>query len=180
MSAANNAGVETRSPASSTAIAQTAAVTPRDKPRDAANRTRKKRVHESSAEGQAVAASVLAAAENETGSINLPAEVAVLPLTRIIEPRQAIAVAGHNKNIVGVPTIVGHRGLLFEFMNANVDAVFEYALGLTRVTSLTDFVELSTNHARRNVDRIVLQTAELGWFAVSSFQRMTAVLTGSV
>jgi len=55
-----------------------------------------------------------------------------------------------------------YRAMAFKMMTANVKANLEYALKLSRLTSPLEFIELSTNHARKQFDLIMSQTAALG------------------
>jgi len=53
----------------------------------------------------------------------------------------------------------------FELMSANMSTTLEYAQRLVNVKTPTEFVELSTNHARKQFELILKQTAELGLIA---------------
>ena len=55
-----------------------------------------------------------------------------------------------------------YRAMAFKLMTANVKANLEYALKLTCLTTPFEFIELSTNHARKQFELIVSQTAALG------------------
>lgn len=54
-----------------------------------------------------------------------------------------------------------YRSRMFQFMKANLNMMLEYAERLATVKTPTEFVELSTNHARKQFDTIAAQTNEL-------------------
>ncbi len=58
-----------------------------------------------------------------------------------------------------------YRARVFEFMKANMNATLEYALRLASVKSPSEFIELSTSHARKQFETITAQTHELGEIA---------------
>jgi len=71
-----------------------------------------------------------------------------------------------------------YRVKAFELMTANINATLEYAQSLVNVKTPTEFVELSTSHARKQSELILKQTAELvsiaQRLATSNVERMTA------
>jgi hypothetical protein len=71
-----------------------------------------------------------------------------------------------------------YRAKAFELMTANVNATLEYAQRLANVRSPAEFIELSTNHARKHFELIMTHTAALGALSQSltttSAQQMTA------
>lgn len=50
----------------------------------------------------------------------------------------------------------------FELLAANINTTLEYARRLVNVKAPSEFVELSTSHARKQLELIMKQTAELG------------------
>jgi hypothetical protein len=84
-----------------------------------------------------------------------------------------------------IPTVATaadeYRAKAFELMTANINATFEYAQRLVNVNTPSEFVELSTSHARKQFELIMKQTAELGSIAqklaAPNVQAMTAGLT---
>lgn len=54
-----------------------------------------------------------------------------------------------------------YRSRMFQFMKANLNMMLEYAEQLAAVKTPTEFVELSTSHARKQFDSIAAQTDEL-------------------
>ncbi len=58
-----------------------------------------------------------------------------------------------------------YRTRVFEFMKANMNATLEYALRLASVKSPSEFIELSTSHARKQFESVTVQTRELGEIA---------------
>jgi hypothetical protein len=71
-----------------------------------------------------------------------------------------------------------YRAKAFELMTANVNATLEYAQRLANVRSPAEFIELSTNHARKQCELIMTHTAALGALSQSltktNAERMTA------
>ena len=183
MSAASNAGVETQSAAQSTPtatpIAEDPAMMRRDEPSAAPKQGRKKRIHEPVNKTKDVDANTLPASKKVSAAENLPTAVAVLPPGHAIDLGKVIVVPRSDKTIAAVTITAAYRANVFASIDAHVKATFDYAQELARVKSLTEFVEVSTNHTLKNVERIVIQATELGWLAASKFQRMTAVLTGT-
>lgn len=54
-----------------------------------------------------------------------------------------------------------YRSRMFQFMKANLNTMLEYAERLATVKTPTEFIEVSTNHARKQFDTIASQTNEL-------------------
>jgi hypothetical protein len=177
ISAASNAGVETQSPSPLAAIAQAGDPTRQGKPGIGPNKRGKKLAQDSSKQVQEVAASALSPAKDAAGVMNLSAASALPPPTNAIPPIKAIIVPRRDTNTAAVAKPVAYNAMI-ALTNENVNAAVDYALKLSRVKSLTELVELSANHARKNIERIVIQTADLGWSAMSRFRRMAAILTG--
>ena len=71
-----------------------------------------------------------------------------------------------------------YRAKAFELMTANVKANLDYALKLRKLRTPFDFIELSTNHARKQFELAMSQTAALGAlsrsFTMASAERMSA------
>ena len=55
-----------------------------------------------------------------------------------------------------------YRAKAFELMTANVKANLDYALKLRKLRTPFDFIELSTNHARKQFELAMSQTVALG------------------
>lgn len=77
-----------------------------------------------------------------------------------------------------------YRARMFQFMKANLNATLDYAQRLAAVKSPTEFVEMSTNHARQQFETITAQTTELGNLAQKlanwnpdAFSRLTTIFT---
>jgi hypothetical protein len=70
-----------------------------------------------------------------------------------------------------------YRVRAFELITANVNATLEYAQQLASVKSPTEFIELSTNHARKNMELTMKHTAALAELshslATTNAERMT-------
>lgn len=54
-----------------------------------------------------------------------------------------------------------YRSRMFLFMKANLNTMLEYAERLATVKTPTEFIEVSTDHARKQFDTIAAQTNEL-------------------
>jgi hypothetical protein len=76
-----------------------------------------------------------------------------------------------------VKAVAEYRAKSFELMTANVNATLDYARQLANVRSLPEFIQLSTNHARKHVGLMMTQTAALRALSqsltASSAERMT-------
>ena len=55
-----------------------------------------------------------------------------------------------------------YRTKAFKLMTANVEANFEYVYKLASLTTPFEFIELSTTHARKQLELFISQTAALG------------------
>jgi hypothetical protein len=157
-----------------TPIARAGVVSRRGKPIATTNQRQEKLIHEPAKEEQ-----VVAAAKNLGGAVHLRTDVAALPPRNGFEAGTAILVLRSDKNIAAVAKTGPYRAKVFELIDAHANAAFEYAQDLTQVRSITEFVELSTNHACKNIERIILQATELGSLMMSNFKRMTAVLAAT-
>ena len=69
-----------------------------------------------------------------------------------------------------------YTGKVLEFAVANTNAAFDYIRQLSSVKSPTDFIELSNNHLRQQLETLSRQAQELGGIA----QRMTAATANSI
>jgi hypothetical protein len=54
-----------------------------------------------------------------------------------------------------------YRSRMFQYMKANLNAMLEYAEQLATVKSPAEFIEVSTNHARKQFETINAQTTEM-------------------
>lgn len=54
-----------------------------------------------------------------------------------------------------------YRSRMFQFMKMNLNTMLEFAERLATVKTPTEFIEVSTNHARKQFDTIAAQTNEL-------------------
>lgn len=77
-----------------------------------------------------------------------------------------------------------YRAEAFELMTANVNATLDYVQRLANVRSLPEFIELSTDHARKHFELIMKQTAALGALSqsltASNAERMTASIANTL
>ena len=71
-----------------------------------------------------------------------------------------------------------YRAKAFELMTANVKANLEYAKKLRKLRTPFEFIELSTNHARKQFELVMSQTAALGALSrsltMANAERMSA------
>jgi len=71
-----------------------------------------------------------------------------------------------------------YRAKAFELMTANVKANLEYAKKLRKLRTPFEFIELSTNHARKQFELVMSQTAALGELSrsltMANAERMSA------
>ena len=71
-----------------------------------------------------------------------------------------------------------YRAKAFELMTANVKANLEYAKKLRKLRTPFEFIELSTDHARKQFELVMSQTAALGALSrtltMASAERMSA------
>jgi phasin len=58
-----------------------------------------------------------------------------------------------------------YNAKVIEFANANTEATFAFAQKLSGVKSPSDFIELSTDHSRKQIDTLTQQTKELAALA---------------
>ena len=73
--------------------------------------------------------------------------------TTLQQDRQLLATAEATRD---------YRAKAFELMTANVKANLDYALKLRKLRTPFDFIELSTNHARKQFELAMSQTVALG------------------
>ena len=73
--------------------------------------------------------------------------------TTLQQDRQLLATAAATRD---------YRAKAFELMTANVKANLDYALKLRKLRTPFDFIELSTNHARKQFELAMSQTVALG------------------
>jgi hypothetical protein len=89
--------------------------------------------------------------------------------TTLQQDRQLLATAKATRD---------YRAKAFELMTANVKANLEYAKKLRKLRTPFEFIELSTNHARKQFELVMSQTAALGALSrsltMASAERMFA------
>lgn len=100
---------------------------------------------------------------NSLAGVKSPADLMGLGSGRARRP--ADAVAGDPDVSAAANAAEEYRARVFEFMKVNMNATLEYALRVASVKSPTEFVELSTNHARKQFETVTAQTRELGEIA---------------
>ena len=112
---------------------------------------------------------------NASVPFSFPSETADQPREREMESirlqqdRQLLATAEATRD---------YRAKAFELMTANVNANLEYAKKLRKLRTPFEFIELSTNHARKQFELVMSQTAALGALSrsltMASAERMSA------
>jgi hypothetical protein len=124
---------------------------------------------------------------NSLASVKSPAELVGLSAGPTRKPRPDTPKPAAGENVPSATQAAEeYRARLFEIMKANVNATLEYAHRLANVKSPAEFVALSTTHARKQLEAIAAQTAEIGLLtqklAASNTEQMaegfTKVLTG--
>jgi hypothetical protein len=121
-------------------------------------------------------ASLNATFDYANGLASLPTEVAS---RAVDEPHQDHSGSGPGENIpTAAKAAEDYRAKAFELMKANVNATLEFGQLLAKAKSPAEFVELSTNHACKQLDMILSQTNELALLAQtmarSNVERMAA------
>ena len=94
-------------------------------------------------------------------------------LVKIKNPADvALAVSDNIQDDVSAAAKVAedYRSKVFEFVKANMADTLQYAQRLANVKSPSEFIELSTRHARKQFETMTAQTAEL----TSLTQKLTA------
>jgi hypothetical protein len=121
-------------------------------------------------------ASLNATFDYANGLASLPTEVASRAAD---EPHQDHSGSGARETIpTAAKAAEDYRAKAFELMKANVNATLEFGQRLAAAKSPAEFVELSTNHACKQLGMILTQTNELALLAQtmarSNVERMAA------
>jgi hypothetical protein len=84
------------------------------------------------------------------------------------EPEISIPTSSASKNTPSVAKVAAeYPASVFELMMANVSTTLEYAQRLANVKTPTEFVELSINHGRKQLELVIKQAADVGSIAQS-------------
>jgi phasin len=70
-----------------------------------------------------------------------------------------------NSYLTAVKGAQDYNAMVIEFANANTEAAFAFAQKLSGVKSPSDFIELSTDHSRKQFETLTEQTKELAALA---------------
>ncbi len=110
---------------------------------------------------------------NGLASVNSRTELAAHP-----DAREQVKNTSAEKATPTVAKVADeYRAKAFELMTANINSTLEYAQQLVNVKTPAQFAELSTSHARKQLELIIKQTAELGSIAqrlaTSNVEQMT-------
>jgi hypothetical protein len=121
-------------------------------------------------------ASLNATLDYANGLASIPTEVASRAAD---EAQQDLGGANAGETIpTAAKAAEDYRAKAFELMKANVNATLEFGQRLAKAKSPAEFVELSTNHACKQLGMIVIQTNELTLLAQtmarSNVERMAA------
>jgi hypothetical protein len=110
--------------------------------------------------------SMCAALDYANGLASVNSRIASATDPDTTEPARNAAAQSADKMTPTVAKVADeYRAKAFELMSANMSTTLEYAQRLVNVKTPTEFVELSTNHARKQFELIMKQTAELGSIA---------------
>jgi hypothetical protein len=96
---------------------------------------------------------------NNLASVNWPADFMGLTLGKAQE--QGLTAPALREMSSAAKAAEEYRSRMFQFMKSNLNMMLEYAEQLATVKTPTEFIELSTNHARKQFDTIATQTNEL-------------------
>ena len=96
---------------------------------------------------------------NVLGSVNLWTELVAHPDAR--EQGKNSYSQSTDKNTPAIAE--AYHANPFELMMANLNNTLEYGQRLLNIKTPIEFIELSTSHARKQLELIIKQTAELGW-----------------
>jgi len=123
-----------------------------------------------------------AALDYANGLASMSSRAASVGRPNAPEPGKNTHSQSADKTTPAVATIADeYRAKAFELMSANVKTTLEYAQRLVNVETPSEFVELSTSHARKQFELIMKQTAELGSIAqklaAPNVEAMTAGFT---
>jgi hypothetical protein len=97
---------------------------------------------------------------NGLASMNSPADVTAHSADQAREQRNNTSLAIHERS-TAAEAAEDYRARAFDLMKANVNSTLEFAQRLAKAKSPTEFVELSTSHARNQLGTIIVQTTEL-------------------
>jgi hypothetical protein len=97
---------------------------------------------------------------NGLASMNSPADVMAHSADQAREPPNNTSLAISERS-TAAEAAEDYRAKAFELMKANVNSTLEFAQRLAKAKSPTEFVELSTSHARNQLGMIIVQTTEL-------------------
>lgn len=100
---------------------------------------------------------------NNLASMKWPADFMGLSAGRVRE--QGLTAPALSEISSAAKAAEEYRARMFQFMKANLNATLDYAQRLATVKTPSEFIELSTNHARQQFERITAQTTELGTLA---------------
>ena len=94
---------------------------------------------------------------NSLAGVKSPADIIGLGSGHAGKPAEP-AVASDPDVSAAAKAAEEYRAQVFEFMKANMNATLEYALRLASVKSPSEFIELSTSHARKQFETVTAQT----------------------
>jgi hypothetical protein len=96
---------------------------------------------------------------NNLASVKWPTDLMGLTLGNVQD--QALTAPALKEMSSAAKAAEDYRSRMFQFMKTNLNMMLEYAERLATVKTPTEFVEVSTNHARKQFDTITTQTNEL-------------------
>jgi len=103
-----------------------------------------------------------------------------LPTDSTTRGPTSLTLARPEWNVAAAKAAEDYRARAFAFTKDNVNVILDYAQQLVNVGLPAEFVALSVNHASRQFELIVRQTAELGSLAQSLAQSNVELMTSGI
>jgi hypothetical protein len=96
---------------------------------------------------------------NNLASVKWPTDIMGLTLGNVKD--QGLTAPALKEMSSAAKAAEDYRSRMFQFMKTNLNTMLEFAERLATVKTPTEFIEVSTNHARKQFDTIAAQTNEL-------------------
>lgn len=96
---------------------------------------------------------------NNLASVKWPTDLMGMTLGKA--PDQGLSAPALTEMSSAAKAAEDYRSRMFQYMKANLNTMLEYAERLATVKTPTEFIEVSTTHARKQFDAITEQTNEL-------------------
>jgi hypothetical protein len=96
---------------------------------------------------------------NNLASVKWPTDLMGMTLGKVQD--QGLTAPALTEMSAAAKAAEDYRARMFQFMKTNLNTMLEYAEHLATVKTPTEFIEVSTTHARKQFDTIAEQTNEL-------------------